>query len=957
MQGDEFGMKIKKILTKVFVGCVLGTAVITNALSAAASDMVASTVIDFSDSSWNNFSGSGEVTQIDGTKVNITKQDGANIGVKDSTNAGFVTNLNGAEKYLQYDATTGSGANVLTITPKSALTEDFSFEFKAAGKNATDKKDRYMSVVMIPEGSEIVAGTTVLGWNRGYMYDTGTGGNGSRWPNNTTNLQLIIPNWGTTTKYSIGYSATDFRSYKVDVHFNNGNPTFDLWGFYAAGTGFEEDEEGRQLLLKNVKFAEKDGYNKTSVDYSKGFGSIRIEMGAGTKDEGIAIADMKISQKAKIILSDIFSDNMVIPKAKPFSICGAGLGSGAEISAQIIDDEDNVIDTATTNANQTGSFACIFADSRSLETGKSYKLFLKSGTIEKTINNVAAGEIWVFGGSESLPSIGKAASNDNNRLFVLDKDGQGQWKYAKDCAGFGVQIGIADKLSEKSGNTIGAIVGLNNAEKCIPDGIIYLASAKDIETGLDQFDDYIDIAEKNNIKIVYTVPYNKQDLSVEEFFNVMCKATELEKKNYNILKRVPVAETDAAAAITERIANAAYNNYVSLIDYELSVDGNKAYLLLSDDINDVYKDDFCGEDTSGKIYSAENAEKNGNVIELTFNTSSDIIKIYYGKNGVTKPIYSNDGKTVLSPFASNYDAKEEFNFDNSFDRARFCKLYAADISKFSDKGLAISEDTELERDKIGFSSDKVDISMSASGRGKFYLLINGEKLFENQISDNTEISIRKENDGLTVNGQLVDSNIEKIDNIKIKFSDIQELYLTKFKIAMPQYSEALDVIIGLQNLPDYSAVTYNDVAAITELIQRYDSLGGEKNSIFSVEINEKVKKLRSYCENIETEKQRIGEKIKTEFSINKQESYRAMIKLNNLSSLVSYDIECLAVVYDSDGAFASISSVKRTVLPSESMSIDIVPDLSKINNGYVNYYVINDIASGFLIDQNIDNKF
>ena len=950
-------MKIKKILTKVFVGCVLGTAVITNALSAAASDMVASTVIDFSDSSWNNFSGSGEVTQTDGTKVDITKNDRVNIGVKDSANAGFVTNLNGAEKYLQYDAATGSGTNVLTITPKSALTEDFSFEFKAAGKNATDKKDRYMSVVMIPEGSENIAGTTVMGWNRGYMYDTGTNGTGSRWPNNTTNLQLIIPNWGTTTKYSIGYSATDFRSYKVDVHFNNGNPTFDLWGFYAAGTGFEEDEEGRQLLLKNVKFAEKDGYDKTSVDYSKGFGSIRIEMGAGTKDEGIAIADMKISQKAKIILSDIFSDNMVIPKAKPFSICGAGLGSGAEISAQIIDDEDNVIDTATTNANQTGSFACIFADSRSLETGKSYKLFLKSGTIEKTINNVAAGEIWVFGGSESLPSIGKAASNDNNRLFVLDKDGQGQWKYAKDCAGFDVQIGIADKLSEKSGNTIGAIVGLNTAEKCIPDGIIYLATAKDIETGLDQFDDYIDIAEKNNIKIVYTVPYNKQDLSVEEFFNVMCKATELEKKNYNILKRVPVAETDAAAAITERIANAAYNNYVSLIDYELSVDGNKAYLFLSDDINDVYKDDFCGEDTSGKIYSAENAEKNGNVIELTFNTSSDIIKIYYGKNGVTKPIYSNDGKTVLSPFASNYDAKEEFNFDDSFDRARFCKLYAADISKFSDKGLAISEDTELERDKISFSSDKVDISMSASGSGKFCILINGEKLFENEVSDNTEISIRKENDGLTVNGQLVDSNIEKIDNIKIKFSDIQELYLTKFKIAMPQYSEALDVIIGLQNLPDYSAVTYNDVAAITELIQRYDSLGGEKNSIFSVEINEKVKKLRSYCENIETEKQRIGEKIKTEFSINKQESYRAMIKLDNSSSLVSYDIECLAVVYDSDGAFASISSVKRTVLPSESMSIDIVPDLSKINNGYVNYYVINDIASGFLIDQNIDNKF
>ena len=297
MQGDEFGMKIKKILTKVFVGCVLGTAVITNALSAAASDMVASTVIDFSDSSWNNFSGSGEVTQTDGTKVDITKNDRVNIGVKDSANAGFVTNLNGAEKYLQYDAATGSGTNVLTVTPKSALTEDFSFEFKAAGKKVTGSNVRYMSVVMIPEGSQNVAGTTVMGWkDGGYMYDTGTNGNGSRWPNNTTNLQLIIPNWGTTTKYSIGYSATDFRSYKVDVHFNNGNPTFDLWGFYATGTGLDEDEEGRQLLLKNVKFAEKDGNNTATVDYSKGFGSIRIEMGASTGDEGIALADMKINK-------------------------------------------------------------------------------------------------------------------------------------------------------------------------------------------------------------------------------------------------------------------------------------------------------------------------------------------------------------------------------------------------------------------------------------------------------------------------------------------------------------------------------------------------------------------------------------------------------------------------------------------------------------------------------------
>ena len=49
-------------------------------------------------------------------------------------------------------------------------------------------------------------------------------------------------------------------------------------------------------MLKNVKFAEKDGNNTATVDYSKGFGSIRIEMGASTGDEGIALADMKINK-------------------------------------------------------------------------------------------------------------------------------------------------------------------------------------------------------------------------------------------------------------------------------------------------------------------------------------------------------------------------------------------------------------------------------------------------------------------------------------------------------------------------------------------------------------------------------------------------------------------------------------------------------------------------------------
>ena len=64
-----------------------------------------------------------------------------------------------------------------------------------------------MSVLMIPEGFENVAGTTVMGWTgQGYMDDTGTDGSSSRWPSNITPLYLTIPNWPATQKYALSYS-------------------------------------------------------------------------------------------------------------------------------------------------------------------------------------------------------------------------------------------------------------------------------------------------------------------------------------------------------------------------------------------------------------------------------------------------------------------------------------------------------------------------------------------------------------------------------------------------------------------------------------------------------------------------------------------------------------------------------------------------------------------------------
>ena len=40
--------------------------------------------VDFSDSGWSGFNGSGEFTQTDGTKLSITKRDGVNMAIKDS---------------------------------------------------------------------------------------------------------------------------------------------------------------------------------------------------------------------------------------------------------------------------------------------------------------------------------------------------------------------------------------------------------------------------------------------------------------------------------------------------------------------------------------------------------------------------------------------------------------------------------------------------------------------------------------------------------------------------------------------------------------------------------------------------------------------------------------------------------------------------------------------------------
>ena len=940
-------MKIKKLLSVILSVCIVCIC-FGNILqvSAASEDMVALSVIDFTDNAWDNFAGGSSLVQSDGTKIEASLVSGANFSLKDSNNEGFVKNLNGSGKYLQYDAATGGGTNVITVSPQAALTEDFSLEFKAAGKRNTSNRERYLSVVMVPDGSDNISGTTVMGWNNSYMYDTGTTGTASRWPNNTIPLQLIIPNWGTTQKYAIGYSETDLRSYKIDVHFNEGGvPTFDLWGVYATGTGLEEDEEGRQLLLKNVKFAEKDGLGKNTVDYSKGLGSIRIEMGSKTSDEGIAFADIKISQKAKIQLFDIFSDNMMISSKNGVTVSGWGLNEGADVCAQILDKGTVALESYGT-ANESGRFSCRFDDVSELDCEKSYTMLLKSGSAEKLVENVGIGNVWFFDGDENF-NEGMPVSG-NARLYLTDESGHGSWISAENVKNYSAVCSILNAMGENSAG----IIGTEEFDSYSADGIVYFTSSNDAKNYYEDFNQYIKNAESNGLKVVYTTLYNKEALNADDVFDVQKSAVKLEKENYNCAIRVPISPADSFADICKRITGAALYGNRSPIDFELSVTENKAYLTLSQSVGDVTEKDFCAKDISGKICKALAVEKNNKTLIITFDTKKELLNVYYGKDGVTEPVYSADGSTVLSPFETDFDAKEEFLLSKEFDCRRFEALYGADSENMVENGFKLSNGTILERTKIGYSADETAISFDSQGSGHVKLFINDVLFSETDFNNNFFAKITRENGGNFVNGMHVEDadGITVIDKIRLDFSGSTEAVMTAFKAEMAGYSDILEVVFAINELPDVKDADYSDVEKISAVCEKFDALGGEDGN-FSSEVKEKVRDLKAFCKSIETEKEKIAERISVNFVSVDDKSLITNIIVSNSSALVPFNAECLAAVYDSDGRLVKITSVKETLNPGKNVNITLDPGISGFSGGYVSFYVINDISDGLLLGE------
>ena len=68
-------------------------------------------------------------------------------------------------------------------------------------------------------------------------------------------------------------------------------------------------------------------------------------------------------------------------------------------------------------------------------------------------------------------------------------------------------------------------------------------------------------------------------------------------------------------------------------------------------------------------------------------------------------------------------------------------------------------------------------------------------------------------------------------------------------------------------------------------------------------------------------------------------------------------MECLAIVYNAEGALASISSKKITLPPSEEKNIEIIPNSVNAGKGHINYYVLNDVALGYVIADCVNTEF
>ena len=134
------------------------------------------------------------------------------------------------------------------------------------------------------------------------------------------------------------------------------------------------------------------------------------------------------------------------------------------------------------------------------------------------------------------------------------------------------------------------------------------------------------------------------------------------------------------------------------------------------------------------------------------------------------------------------------------------------------------------------------------------------------------------------------------------------------------------------------------------MCEKFDALGGEDGN-FSSEVKEKVRDLKAFCKSIETEKEKIAERISVNFASVDDKSMKANIIVSNSSAWVPFNAECLAAVYDSDGRLVKITSLNETVNPGKSVNVTLDPGIVGSDGRYVSFYVVNDISDGLLLGE------
>lgn len=107
----------------------------------------------------------------------------------------------------------------------------------------------------------------------------------------------------------------------------------------------------------------------------------------------ISILAISVSY-AEIKLPKIFSDNMVLQRAKPLKIWGK-----ASPNAKVQVEFSRIKKSAVADAN--GEWQVEFAPLNTLTTPQKMD-FYENGSLSKTINNILVGEVWVLGGQSNM---------------------------------------------------------------------------------------------------------------------------------------------------------------------------------------------------------------------------------------------------------------------------------------------------------------------------------------------------------------------------------------------------------------------------------------------------------------------------------------------------------------------------------------------------------------------------